>query len=119
MANIQKLNQAKALKRQARTRSKFSGTAQCPRASVFRSAKNLSIQLIDDAGRVTLAAVSTKEIKDNKLKPIEKALEAGKILAEKAKEKKIETVVFDRGRYKYHGRVAAAAEGMRAGGLKF
>ena len=108
------------LKRHARVRSKISGTPECPRLDVFRSAKHIYVQIIDDINGVTLAAASTVE-KDfgayggNK----EAAKKVGEIIAKRALEKGIENVVFDRGGYIYHGRVKELAEGAREGGLKF
>ncbi len=111
---------AARLKRHKRVRSKISGTAECPRLNVFRSLQHIYAQLIDDVAGVTLVSASTTE-KDftnyggNK----EAAKEVGKLLAERAKEKNITDVVFDRGGYVYTGRVAALAEGAREGGLNF
>ncbi len=101
-------------------RAKVKGTATRPRLSVFRSGRGLFLQLIDDAAGRTLASVKEGEVKAGaKTSPLAIAEEAGKLLASKAKAKKITGVVFDRGPYKYHGRVKAAAEGARAGGLEF
>ena len=111
---------AARLKRHKRVRAKISGTAECPRLNVFRSLQHIYAQLIDDVTGVTLVSASTTE-KDftnyggNK----EAAKEVGKLLAERAKEKNITDVVFDRGGYVYTGRVAALAEGAREGGLNF
>ena len=108
------------LKRHVRVRAKISGTAERPRLCVFRSNANISVQIIDDVNRTTLAAASTLE-KDfteyggNKTA----ARELGKIIAKRALDKGIENVVFDRGGYLYHGRVLELAEGAREGGLKF
>jgi len=104
-------------KRKERTRAKIKGTPNRPRLSVFRSNKAIYAQLIDDDKGITL--VSAREKKLGKKTKIEQAQEAGKILAERALKKKIKTVVFDRGQYRYHGRVKALAEGARKGGLKF
>ena len=103
-----------------RVRNKISGTAARPRLNVYRSAKNIYAQVIDDVKGVTICAASTldKEIEGyggNK----DAAFEVGKLIAARAKEKNIEEVVFDRGGYIYHGRVAALADGAREGGLKF
>ena len=111
---------AARLKRHKRVRAKISGTAECPRLNVFRSLQHIYAQLIDDVTGVTLVSASSTE-KDftnyggNK----EAAKEVGKLLAERAKEKNITDVVFDRGGYVYTGRVAALAEGAREGGLNF
>jgi large subunit ribosomal protein L18 len=106
------------IRRHNRVRAKISGTADVPRLNVFRSNKGLFIQLIDDREGKTIASVNEADIKTGKTK-IERSKEAGKIIAEKAKDKKISKVVFDRGGYKYHGRTAAVAEGAREGGLEF
>ena len=118
MRNKQKEEQFKAQQRQKRVRQKFSGTATKPRLSVFRSARHLYLQLIDDAKGETLAAAKDAEVK-KKVKPIAMAQEVGKLLAEKAQQKGIKQAVFDRGQYRYHGRVKAAADGAREAGLEF
>lgn len=105
--------------RSSRTRRKLSINSGLPRLSIFRSLKHLYIQIIDDKQGKTLCAASDAEIKDQNKKPVELAMEVGKLIAEKAVAKKVGNVVFDRGSYKYHGRVKAAAEGAREGGLKF
>ena len=112
-------NQAR-LKRHARVRSKVSGTAACPLLDVFRSNSNIYAQLIDDVNGVTLAAASSNE-KDFGISGGNKegAHKVGKLIAERAAEKGITEVVFDRGGYIYHGRVKELAEGAREGGLKF
>ncbi|MEQ9467680.1 MAG: 50S ribosomal protein L18 [Ekhidna sp.] len=99
-------------------RRKVSGTADRPRVSVFKSNKGIYAQLIDDINGKTLASASTKEIGKVNLN-VEIAKEVGKKLAENAKKVGIESVVFDRGGYPYHGRVRSLAEGAREGGLKF
>ena len=111
---------ANRIKRHKRVRGKVSGTAQCPRLNVFRSAKHIYAQLIDDAAGVTLCAASTVE-KDMEGYGgnCEAAKKVGLKLAEKAKAKGISDVVFDRSGYVYHGRVAALADGAREGGLNF
>lgn len=88
------------------------------RLSVFRSNRYISAQIIDDQKGETLLSVSEKELKE-KLSRTEKAKKLGLLLAEKSKKKKIDKVVFDRGKFRYHGRVKALAEGAREGGLKF
>lgn len=108
------------IKRHKRVRGKISGTASCPRLNVFRSSKHIYAQLIDDEAGVTLCSASTLEkgfegFGGN----AEAAKKVGEKLAEKAKEKGIVDVVFDRSGYVYHGRVAALAEGAREGGLNF
>lgn len=90
-----------------------------PRLSVFRSDKNISVQIIDDATGVTLASASTLEDKKQKGSDVAAAERIGKLIAERAKKAKVEDVVFDRGAYLYHGRVKALAESAREAGLKF
>ena len=108
------------LKRHRRVRGKISGTAECPRLNVFRSTKNIYAQIIDDVKGVTLVAASTldKEFTGNGGNK-EAAKAVGKLVAERAKEKNIVDVVFDRGGNIYHGRVKELAEGAREGGLNF
>ena len=107
-------------RRHKRVRNKISGTTERPRLAVFRSNKNISVQLIDDVKAVTLASVSTLDA-DIKIKKANKeaAKEVGAMIAKKALEKNIETVVFDRGGYIYHGVIKELAEAAREGGLKF
>mgnify|MGYP001600500456 CR=1 FL=1 len=105
-------------KRHARIRAKVKGTSARPRLIVFRSSSAIYAQLIDDEKRKTITCVSDLKIK-NKEKKVERAKKVGLLIAEKAKELKIDSVVFDRAGYKYHGRVKALAEGAREGGLKF
>ncbi len=112
-----KTKEAKRLKRRRRVRSKVSGTAERPRVSVFRSNRGIHAQVIDDLAGRTLAAVAWTEADLRDLKPLEQAGKAGQLLAERAKAAGVETVVFDRGGYQYHGRVKAFAEGVREGGL--
>ena len=90
-----------------------------PRISVFRSNRGIFAQLIDDDAGVTLASVQWTEEALRTLKPMEQATEAGKLLAARAKDAGVDTAVFDRGGYQYHGRVKALAEGAREGGLSF
>lgn len=108
------------LKRHARVRGKISGTAERPRLAVYRSNAHISAQVIDDVAGVTIAAASTYEAAfegsgSNK----EAAKKIGKLVAERAMDKGVTEVVFDRGGYLYHGRVSELAEGAREGGLKF
>lgn len=108
--------------RHRRVRAKVAGTKNKPRLSVFRSNKHIFLQLIDDDSGKTLVSAGDLGLKSTAKKKktkIEIAKEVGKKLAESAKSKKIKNVVFDRGGYKYHGRVKAAAEGAREEGLKF
>jgi large subunit ribosomal protein L18 len=107
----------KHLMRKKRIRAKIIGTEKIPRFSVFRSNRKVFLQLINDEKGETL--VSAADSKENKKNKTDSAKETGKKLAELAKTKKIKKVVFDRGGYKYHGRVKAAAEGAREGGLEF
>jgi large subunit ribosomal protein L18 len=104
-----------------RIRRKISGTAARPRMSVFRSNKQIYVQLIDDEAGKTLAAASSHEngIENEKITKIEQAAKVGALIAEKAKAVGIETVVFDRNGYLYHGRVKSLADAARNGGLKF
>ncbi len=108
------------LRRHRRVRGKVSGTAERPRLAVFRSNRGITAQLIDDASGKTLAAASwlavKKSFKGNKS---EQAAEVGQLLAEAAKKTGVESVVFDRAGYLYHGRVKALANAAREGGLKF
>ncbi len=132
-----KIKSEKRYRRHKRIRARISGTASRPRLCVFRSAKYIYAQLIDDEKGCTLVAASSwgikrtceniKQSRNEKIKTEKKiktnkkdiAYEVGKIITEKAKALKIEKVVFDRGGYKYHGRVRAIAEGARDGGLRF
>jgi large subunit ribosomal protein L18 len=107
------------LKRRRRVRAKVRGTAERPRIAVFRSNRGIFAQLIDDDAGRTLAAVNWTEADLRDLKPMEQAARAGALIAERAKAAGIDTAVFDRGGYRYHGRVKALAEGAREGGLTF
>jgi len=110
---------ARRLKRRRRVRAKVRGTAERPRISVFRSNRGIFAQLIDDDAGRTLASVNWIEADLRTLKRMDQAKRAGELLAERAKAAGIETAVFDRGGYQYHGRVKAFAEGAREGGLNF
>lgn len=129
-----KIKQTRRYRRHRRTRAKIFGTAKVPRLCVFRSNKHIYAQLIDDEKRKTLIAVADKglKIKAKKLKaetkgktqkPFEsklaEAYEVGKLIAGLSLKKGIEKIIFDRGGYKYHGRIKALAEGARKGGLRF
>ncbi len=105
------------LRRRRRVRAKVVGTAERPRISTFRSNRGIAAQLIDDVAGHTLAHVAWTESELRDLKPIEQATKAGELLASRAKAAGIETAVFDRGGYQYHGRVKAFCEGCREGGL--
>ncbi|EOT25645.1 50S ribosomal protein L18 [Enterococcus saccharolyticus] len=106
-------------KRHKRVRSKISGTAECPRLNVFRSNKNIYAQVIDDVAGVTLASASALDTEISGGTKVEQAQAVGKLVAERAAAKGIKEVVFDRGGYLYHGRVAALAEAARENGLEF
>ena len=114
-----KTKEAQRLKRRRRVRAKVQGTAERPRVSVFRSNRGIGAQLIDDEAGRTLAAVNWTEGDLRELKGSDQAKKAGELLAERAKAAGVESVVFDRGGYKYHGRVQALADGAREGGLTF
>jgi large subunit ribosomal protein L18 len=105
-----------------RIRKKINGTAEAPRLAVYRSNKQIYVQVVDDQNSVTLLSASSKEKEIAALKGIKKVEQAklvGKLLAAKCMEKGIEKVVFDRSGYKYHGRVKSLADAAREGGLKF
>jgi len=106
------------LKRRRRVRAKVTGTADRPRVSVFRSNRGIHAQLVDDLSGRTLAAVAWTESDLRGLKPMEQAGKAGELLAKRAKAAGVEAALFDRGGYRYHGKVKAFAEGVREGGLK-
>lgn len=118
LSNIKK-KQTNVSRRAHRTRARISGSPERPRLTVKRSAKHIYAQLIDDVSGRTLAAASDKDLKRDGMKPLDVAKEVGKQLATKAIAAKITSVVFDRGSYRYHGRVAALADGAREGGLVF
>jgi large subunit ribosomal protein L18 len=107
------------LRRRRRVRARVTGTTQRPRLSVHRSNRGVFAQLIDDGKGHTVAAVNWIEPELRKLTASEQAKRAGELLAERAKAAGVETCVFDRGGYQYHGRVKALAEGAREGGLVF
>jgi large subunit ribosomal protein L18 len=124
MADPNKLKNLNRLRKRKRIRKHISGTAEKPRLFVYRSARNIYAQLIDDAKNRTLAGVSTlsPDVRKDEEKAgsrVEAANVVGKGIAEKAKNLKIKQVVFDRGGYQYHGRVRAVAEGARENGLEF
>ena len=118
---VSKINKkAMRMHRHVRVRGKISGTPERPRLNVFRSNANIYAQIIDDVNGVTLASANTLEKEFEGLTGnCEGAKKVGAVLAERAKEKGIEEVVFDRGGYVYHGRIAALADGAREAGLKF
>jgi large subunit ribosomal protein L18 len=110
---------AKRLRRRRRVRAKVRGSAERPRLSVFRSNRGLQVQLIDDVAGRTVAAVNWTEADLKALPRMEQAKRAGELLAQRAKDAGADTCVFDRGGYRYHGRVRALAEGAREAGLRF
>lgn len=122
--NSQSRNQVRSV-RHARVRAKVKGTADRPRLSVFRSIKSIYLQIIDDATGKTICQANSEELKNTKTKvegregKVALSYLTGKKIAELAKEKGINEIVFDRGGYRYHGRVAAVADGMREGGIIF
>ncbi|MBE7044602.1 MAG: 50S ribosomal protein L18 [Ruminococcaceae bacterium] len=120
MVNKQSSNVAR-LRRHERVRKNISGTAERPRLNVYRSSKHIYAQIIDDVKGVTLVSASSleKEFGENYGGNCDAAKAVGALVAKKALEKGIKAVVFDRGGYIYHGRVAALAEGAREGGLEF
>jgi large subunit ribosomal protein L18 len=124
-SKFKKSRELQRRRRHFRIRAKVQGTAERPRLVVYRSLRHMEGQLVDDDARRTVLGVSTlaPQMKDfspeGKHPRIEQARAAGKLLAERAKAQGIQTVVFDRGGYKYHGRVKAFADGAREGGLEF
>jgi large subunit ribosomal protein L18 len=107
------------IRRRRRVRARVIGSAERPRLSVYRSNRGVFAQLVDDRAGHTVAAVNWTEPELRKLTAADQAKKAGELLAERAKAAGVETCVFDRGGYKYHGRVRALAEGAREGGLSF
>ena|SRR3989344_9124286 len=116
-----KSKQLHRISRHRRVRARIVGTKARPRVSVFKSNKHIFVQLIDDESRKTVLSSKIVSVSKSKSKggKSQKATEIGKVIAEKAKTVGISEVVFDRGGYKYHGRIKALADGLRAGGLKF
>jgi large subunit ribosomal protein L18 len=112
-------NRQRRLRRRRRVRARIVGTAERPRLSVYRSNRGVFAQLVDDAKGHTVAAVNWTEPELRKLTASAQAKRAGELLAERAKGAGVESCVFDRGGYKYHGRVKALADGAREGGLSF
>ncbi len=107
----------KRIRRHAKIRSNISGTKERPRLSVFKSNTGVYAQIIDDSSNSTLLSISTKDVKGKNM--VERSKEAGKELAKKALDKKVNEVVFDRGGFIYTGKIKALAEGAREAGLKF
>jgi large subunit ribosomal protein L18 len=116
--SVQTRNQTR-LRRRRRVRAKVSGSGDRPRLAVFRSNRGVQAQLIDDVRGHTIAAVNWTEPELKELPRMEQAKRAGELIAQRAKDAGAETVIFDRGGYRYHGRVRALAEGAREAGLKF
>jgi large subunit ribosomal protein L18 len=114
-----KTQDQRRLRRRRRVRAKVRGTAARPRLSVFRSNRGISAQLIDDDSGKTLAYASWTEADVRKLDSGEQATKVGSLLAERAKSAGVETCIFDRGGYRYHGNVARLADAAREGGLQF
>lgn len=112
-------NRQRRLRRRRRVRARIVGTADRPRLSVYRSNRGVFVQLVDDGKGHTVASVNWIEPELRKLSASEQAKRAGELLAERAKAAGVESCVFDRGGYQYHGRVKALAEGAREGGLSF
>jgi large subunit ribosomal protein L18 len=107
------------LRRRRRVRAKVRGSAERPRLSVFRSNRGVRAQLVDDDRGHTLAAVAWTEDELKSLPRMDQAKKAGELLAQRAKKAGVEACVFDRGGYRFHGKVKALAEGAREGGLRF
>jgi large subunit ribosomal protein L18 len=107
------------VRRHLRIRSRVAGTPERPRLSVFRSLQHIYAQVIDDSQSRTIISASDYEIETKDKKPVDIAQEVGKLIAQKAKDKKIKSIVFDRGGYQYQGLIRALAEGAREGGLQF
>lgn len=110
---------ADRLKRQKKVRGKIKGVSDSPRLSVFRSNRYIFAQAIDDSKGETVASMSERDLKDKSKIKAERAKEVGMLLAQKLKKLKIEKIIFDRGAFRYHGRVKSLAEGLREGGIKF
>ena len=117
--------QEKRIRRHARGRAKIEGSEKTPRLSIFRSSNHVYVQLINDQNGSTLASASERDIKDKKIEvkdmsgKVAIAYEIGKVIAQKAKNLKIEKIIFDKSGYDYHGRIKALAQGARDGGLVF
>ncbi len=118
MKDLNKAKVQKIVRRRIRTRAKMQGTASKPRVSVFRSLMHIYAQAINDDAKTTLVAASDKELKASAKKQ-DLAAQVGELLGKKLQDKKISQVIFDRGAYKYHGRVKMLAEGLRKSGIKF
>lgn len=121
MKKIKDRKQYRRIRIRMRIRKSVAGTQERPRMSVYRSNKQIYVQLIDDLGGKTILSASSREkgISDKEVNKTDKAKLVGELIAEKAKEAGIENIVFDRGGYLYHGRIKSLAEAARKGGLKF
>lgn len=121
MSNIARIRRESRLRRHRRVRKKIHGTAERPRLAVYRTNKHFNLQVINDDLGHTIASVSTVEADLRKTSgaTVDAAKNAGRLIAERAKAAGVTQVVFDRGGYAYHGRVAAAAEAAREAGLEF
>ncbi|PKM89120.1 50S ribosomal protein L18 [Candidatus Falkowbacteria bacterium HGW-Falkowbacteria-2] len=119
MMNVIKKKKARVARRAGRVRAKINGSTERPRLSVFRSNRGMYLQLIDDALGRTLVSAHARELKDKGLSKTETASSLGKLIAEKAMKAGVTAIVFDRGAYRYHGRVKAVADGAREQGLVF
>jgi len=121
MANFEKIKNKARIRRKLRSKKKLFGTAQRPRLVVYKSLKHIYAQIVDDQAQRSIAGVSslTKEMTELKASKVEMAGKVGELIANRAKDKGIESVIFDRSGYLYHGRVKALAEGARKNGLKF
>jgi large subunit ribosomal protein L18 len=118
MPKVKSTRRTKRVLRHRRVRKKIYGTKARPRLSVFKSNQHIYAQAIDDDAGRTLLAVSDSEVKSKLKTKVEIARATGRLFAEKLKEEKVKEVVFDRGGFKFHGRVKAFAEGLKEGGLK-
>ncbi len=119
MKDKNKVKNQSFIRRQRRTRAKMTGTADKPRLSVFRSLNHISAQAIDDLAGKTILSVSDKELKTKKGNKSELAALVGEELGKKLQDKKITNIIFDKGAYKYHGRIKALADGIRKAGINF
>ncbi len=119
MKDKNKAKNWRALRRQRRTRARIIGTATKPRVSVFRSLTHIYVQAIDDISKRTLAAAADKELKNVKGNKTDLAAKVGEAMGQKLKDKKISEIIFDKGAYKYHGRVKSLADGIRKAGINF
>lgn len=117
--DVMKQKRSRAARRAHRVRTRMHGTSVCPRMSVFRSLRHIRVQLIDDVASRTVLSASDIQVDRAGKKPIEIARAVGALLGKHAAEKGIASAVFDRGSYRYHGRVAALADGAREAGLNF